>query len=53
MIMLDADPKAIQQDNFTGNLNQREDVNDNTVFFITEKPKETILYFSNGTDAVS
>ena len=50
---LDADPKATQQDNFTGNLNQREDVNDNTVFFITEKPKETILYFSNRTDAVS
>ena len=50
---LDADPKAIHQNNFTGNLNQSEDVNDNTIFFITEKPKETILYFSNRTAAVS
>ena len=40
---LDADPKAIQQINFTGNLNRSEDANDNrTMFFIIEKPKETI-----------
>ena len=30
---LDANPKAIQQINFTGNLNRGEDVNDNTNFF--------------------
>ena len=28
----DADPKAIQQINFTGNLDRGEDVNDNTMF---------------------
>ena len=40
---LDADPKAIQQINFTGNQNRSEDANDNrTMFFIIEKPKETI-----------
>ena len=40
---LDADPKAIQQINFTINLNRIEDVNDNrTMFFIIEEPKETI-----------
>ena len=40
---LDADPKAIQQINFTINLNRIEDVNDNrTLFFIIEEPKETI-----------
>ena len=32
--VLDADPKEIQQINFTGNLNQGEDVYDNTTFFI-------------------
>ena len=40
---LDADPKAIQQINFTINLNRIEDANDNrTMFFIIEEPKETI-----------
>ena len=44
---LDADPKAIQQINFTENLNRGENVNDNTImFFITEEAKETILDFS-------
>ena len=38
---LDADPKAIQQNNFTGANNR--------VFFITEEAKETILDFSQGT----
>ena len=39
---LDADPKAIQQINFTGG----EDVNNNTtMIFITEEAKETILDF--------
>ena len=47
---LDADPKPIQQINFTGNLNRGEDENDNTIiFFIIEEVKETILDFSQGT----
>ena len=47
---LDADPKAIQQINFTRNLNRGENVNDNTImFFIIEEVKETILDFSQGT----
>ena len=50
---IDADPKAIQQINFTGNLIGGGDVNDNTIiFFITEAVKETILDFSQGTDKV-
>ena len=43
---LETDPKAIQQFNFTGNLNQ---TNDTTMFFITEESEETILDFSQGT----
>ena len=47
---LDADPKAIQQINFTRNLNRGEDVNDNAImFFIIEEVKETILDFSQRT----
>ena len=43
---LDADPKAIQQVNFTANL----DRNDNTtMFFIIEEGKETDFEFSQGT----
>ena len=42
---LDADPKAMQQINFTGNLAQKR----NTMFFIIEEAKETILDFSQGT----
>ena len=35
---LDADPKAMQKINFTGNLNQGDIANDNTTtFFITEE----------------
>ena len=46
---LDADPKAIQQINFTGNLNRGENMNNNTImFFITKEAKETILEFSQG-----
>ena len=41
--VLDADPKAIQQINFTGNLE-----NNAVMFFITEKAKETVLDFSQG-----
>ena len=43
---LDADPKAIQQINFTESLDRAED---ETMFFIIEEPKETILDFSKGT----
>ena len=47
---LDADPKAIQQINFTGNLNRDEKKNDDIImFFIIEEAKETILDFSLGT----
>ena len=43
---LDADPKAIQQINFTANL----DRGGNTRFyFILEEAKETIFEFSQGT----
>ena len=39
---LDADPKAIQQISFTGNLKRGENVNDNTImFFIIQEAKET------------
>ena len=40
---LDADPQAIQQINFAGNLDQQ------AMFFITEEAKETILNFSQGS----
>ena len=43
---LDADPKAIQQIGFTGNLSGN---NNRLIFFIIEEPKETILNFSQGT----
>ena len=41
---LDPDPKAIQQINFTGNLEKQS-----TIFFIIEQAKETALDFSQGT----
>ena len=44
--VLDADPRAIQQINFTA----KPDRAGNTrVYFILEEAKETILYFSKGT----
>ena len=46
--VLDADPKAIQQIYFTRNLNREGNVN-MTMFFLTEKAKENILDFSQGT----
>ena len=46
---LDADPKAIQQINFTGNLDQ---AGQTTKFFIIEEAKENILNFSQGTVSV-
>ena len=43
---LDADPRAIQQNNFTANL----DIAGNTrIYFILDKAKETVLDFSQGT----
>ena len=46
---LDADPKAIQKINFTGNLDQAGNI---LIFFIVEEAKETILDFSQGTARV-
>ena len=43
---LDADPKAMQQIDFTGNLDRAED---STMFFIIEEAEETVLDFSKGT----
>ena len=40
---LDADPKAIQQNNFTGNLDRDGNA---TMFFIIEEANKTILDFS-------
>ena len=46
---LDAEPKAIQQINFTGNLDQRRGP---TIFCIIGEAKEIILDFSQGTKRV-
>ena len=43
---LDADPKAIQQVNFTANLDREGNT---TIFLIIEEVNETILDFSQGT----
>ena len=43
---LDADPKAIQQINFTANLDRNADT---AMFFIIEETKETILVVSQVT----
>ena len=43
---LDADLRAIQQINFTANLDRVENT---TIFFITEEAKETVLDISQGT----
>ena len=43
---LDADPRAIQQINFTANLDK---AGNTKVYFILEEAKETILDFSQGT----
>ena len=40
---LDADPRAIQQISFTENLEREGNI---TIFFITEKAKETVFQFS-------
>ena len=41
-----ADPKAIQQINFTANL---DTANDTRFYFILEEAKETVFDFSQGT----
>ena len=43
---LDVDPKAVQQINFTENLDREQG---STMFFIIEEAKETVLDFSKGT----
>ena len=48
-LALDADPRVIQQINFTANLDRGGNT---TIFFIIEDPKETVLDFSQGTAKV-
>ena len=43
---LDADPRGIQQINFTANLDR---AGNTRVYFILEEVRETILDFSQGT----
>ena len=43
---LDTDPRAIQQINFTANLDR---AGNTIIFFITEEAKETVFEFSRGT----
>ena len=43
--VLDANPKGIQQFNFTGNLDR---AGNTTLFFIIEEAKKNILDFSQG-----
>ena len=44
--VLDADPKAIQQINFTANLNS---TGNTRIYFILEEAKETVFEISQGT----
>ena len=44
--VFDVDPRAIQQINFTANLDR---AGNTRVYFILEEAKETILDFSQGT----
>ena len=43
---LDADPRAIEQINFTANLDRNEGA---TLFFFIEQSKETVFEFLEGT----
>ena len=43
---LEEDPRAIQQINFTANLDR---AGNTTIFFVIELAKETIFEFSQGT----
>ena len=44
--VLDADPRGIKQNFFTGDLDREENT---TVSFIIEEAKQTVLDFSEGT----
>ena len=44
--VLDVDPRAIQQINFTANFDKAGNI---TMFFVIEEAKETLLDFSKGT----
>ena len=44
--VLDVDLRAIQQINFTANLDR---AGNTTIFFVIEQAKETIVEFSQGT----
>ena len=44
--VFDTDPRAIQQINFTANLDRAGNA---TMFFVIEEAKETVLDFSQGT----
>ena len=44
---LDADPRAIQQINFTANLDR---AGNTRFYFIFEEAKETVFEFSQGTE---
>ena len=46
---LDADPRAIQQINFTANLDR---AGNTRLYFILEEAKETVFKFSQGTISV-
>ena len=46
---LDADPRAIQQINFTVNLDR---AGNTTMFFIIEEATETVFEFSQGIEKV-
>ena len=46
---LDADPRAIQQINFTANLGR---AGNTRIYFILDEAKETVLDFSQGTVTV-
>ena len=43
---LDENPRAIQQINFTANLDR---AGNTRIYFILEEAKETVFYFSQGT----
>ena len=43
---LDADPRAIQEINFTASLDRAGNI---TMFFIIEEARETVFEFSQGT----
>ena len=44
--ILDSDPRAIEQINFTANLDR---AGNTRIYFILEEAKETILNFAQGT----